>query len=686
MELLDSEVEVARNRILDGDNGACFIERERILAMNLEAAAALSVERRYAFFLGCLAEGLSCPVEDEDALVGRMVEGRGERFVGCPGGLNSVGHVTLDWPLLLSQGLTAVAASVAADTDEERLFAANALDCAAAVSRFAARWAAAAEAKAASVDAPRLQERFCRAAAALRQVPAGPARSFREALQSIWLVHLVTSCVIGARDFAFGRLDQYLLPYYRRDVEAGRLSRDEAVSLLAALFLKSNEITGTATHNYQQKPIPSLASKQYLIIGGSRPDGSGAENELSLLVLEAAERVKLPQPVITIRLASGSGAEFKSRVAKAVVALGSQLNIFNDAVVIPAMLKRGVSAFDYAMVGCCRLNIPGKMDWGSFETFHNVPAWLMETLSGGVDFPSFDALLAAFSARCADKLAASVEANSQSIARRFPGAFHFESLLLSDCVSRRCDYSNGGVRYRPQNHYLGGLATVVDSLAAIRKLVFEERRYALSEFLGIVADNFRAEPKLRLELLNDTPKFGNGDPAVDGLATTVGDMLLDALYSRPTPEGQPLLAGFYSLERHHGWGRDLPATPDGRLAGEPVSENQSPVYGADREGVTALLRSMVALPTRRTVMGGLNVKFGTPVRAETLESLIATYFAAGGIHLGFSFADRQTLEDAAAHPGRHRSLCVRMYGFSEYFVSLSPQEQTELIHRAEHSV
>ncbi|MFZ2654396.1 MAG: pyruvate formate lyase family protein, partial [Victivallales bacterium] len=326
-ELHEPEIDVARKRMLDGDNSACFIERERLIKKHLDEALLLPEEKRYTYFLRKLADGLSVPIEDEDVLLGRMGEGRmgeGELREPCPGGLNSVGHVTLDWAELLSKGLDGIAAEAMKNAKlsgkEEALgFAENAVECAVAIATFASRYATAAETKALHSKTPFLANRFSTAAAALREVPARPARSFHEALQSIWFVHLVSSCLIGARDFAFGRMDQYLFPYYKNDIESGVLDRKGTIALLVALFIKSNEITGTATWNHQPKPIPSNASKQYLIVGGSRMDGSGAENELSCLILDAAELVKMPEPVVTVRLAAGTAAAFKARVAQSVV-------------------------------------------------------------------------------------------------------------------------------------------------------------------------------------------------------------------------------------------------------------------------------------------------------------------------------------------------------------------------------
>jgi formate C-acetyltransferase len=199
-----------------------------------------------------------------------------------------------------------------------------------------------------------------------------------------------------------------------------------------------------------------------------------------------------------------------------------------------------------------------------------------------------------------------------------------------------------------------------------------------------VARNFEGHDDLREEIQKRIPKFGNDQETVDALARRVGEIILDALDAAPLPPDHLVIPGFYSLLHHHTFADHLPATPDGRRRGEPFSENQSPSYGTDTRGLTALLQSVARLPLDRTALGGLNVKFGGVIPAAKVRNILDTFFALGGLHIGFSFVDRQTLTEAREHPEQYRTLTVRMYGFSEYFVSLSPMEQQELIERTEH--
>ncbi len=222
---------------------------------------------------------------------------------------------------------------------------------------------------------------------------------------------------------------------------------------------------------------------------------------------------------------------------------------------------------------------------------------------------------------------------------------------------------------------------MADSLYAVKRLVYDEKRYSLGAFCAILADDYRGHEALRREVLQAFPKFGNDEDGVDSLAAEVAARVLSEFESIPAPDGQIKLVGFYSLDNHHAFGRDTSTTPDGRLQGEPVSENLSPVYGADRSGVTACLKSIMKLPLSRTVMGGLNLQFAGDVPEEKISSLVTTYFSGGGLHLGFTQVSKNDLKSAQVAPERYRALCVRMYGFSEYFTALSPTEQLELIDR-----
>lgn len=690
---LIAQLDALRERIFAGDNTHCFVERQQVLSELAPVLDTLPAATRHASILERLLERASTPIEPEDVLLGRMVEGPvppGQDVVyGLPG-FGSAGHLTPDWEALLHKGLRGLAADAAAtaarlDDDESREFATNVTRCCAAVCAFAERYADAAEAQAATASPPRAVE-LRRAAACLRAFPAGPAPSFAAALQGLWLVHLVLSCFIGARDFAFGRLDQLLLPLYRQDLADGSLTEDEALALVAHFLMKTKEITGTTTDNFRPKPIPSFASNQYVVLGGRAPDGTDASNELSVLFLDAARLVRMPQPELNIRLHRDTSPDLKRAVERALPACHAQVQFWNDDLIIPQLQALGfteAAAHGYALTACNRLNLPGAMDFRGGDAFHNMAQWLMTALDRTPAADSLDALLDAFAQIAAAALAASVVERAAWM-RGGEHSFHFESALLNDCVARGRDMSRGGLRHPAQFHFLGGVATVTNSLLAIEHLVFRRRRFSLREYRDIVASGFAGHEALRQEVISALPKYGNDDTAADGLAARVCEIGLDALQAAPNPDGHLLLPAIYSLHVHVAWGQQMGATPDGRLPGEPISENQSPVHGTDRAGVTALLRSVARLPLQRTPTGGLNLKLAfRPDPAAALQ-LVESYFALGGIHLGFTVVDRATLLAAQASPAEFRSLCVRVTGFSEFFIALSPEAQADVIARTEH--
>ena len=494
-----------RERILAGDNTHCFIERQEILAAVEPEAASLPEEERYAFVFERLLDGLSPSIGPDDVIVGRMMEGMWNRDAEMRRSspfCQSSGHTTLDWPVLLSKGLDCVAseAQTAADrnaTDEARRFARNVSRCCQAVGRFCARHATASRRMAAASSEPPRSHLF-QVADCLEHAPSGPSTDFFMAVQAMWMIQLITSCVVGARDFSYGRIDQYLLPLYRRGVADGTLTPDLARTILAHLFIKTKEITGTATDNYQVKPIPSFASNQYVTIGGRSPDGAVDVNELSYLVLEAACLAYVPQPGINVRIDPDYPLAFKQAVAAAMASCAPQINLWNDRSIL-ATLERFYPAverddrFDYAFTACNRVNFPGREVITHGERWHCMPSWLLLALNEGrgwqADAPrlegipplstiaSVEELLAHFATVARVKVNEAV--GGRQPLRQSSPPFSFESILLRDCVARSKDARDGGIRYQTQFHLFSGVATVADSLAAIRRLVFGERRYSL---------------------------------------------------------------------------------------------------------------------------------------------------------------------------------------------------------------
>ncbi len=672
-----------REKVLVSDNKACFIERETLLRDHAAATLALPEEERYLAEFELLLDGLSTPVDPDDGFAGRMVEARWphpEPFSRVPGGIGSEGHITLPMPEILSKGLSGIAAEVSAnaariDSAEARYFERQALGCIEAIRRFCGRYAEAAE-KAGKPEA----------AAALRVVPYRPAYDLCSALQSIWIMQFITSTVCGARDFAPGRIDQYLLPYFNAEPD-----RDRARELLAFFLIKFNEISGTATDNFDPKPVPCHSSKQYLVLGGRNAETEWQFNAVSELIVEAAESVKLPQPTLNFRIGTGMPETAWQLVGRAARTLDSQSNFFNDRLIVNKLLDSGIrpeDAWNYSFTACNRVDLPGTLYniMRRIDVFDNSFAWFREALFAAAKRGGspVETILAELRRIAEEKMLEDIRENRIEL---YCERFHFrlESLFLRSCVQSCRDIDRmGAEHYRWMHRMFSGVANMADSLAAVRKLVEEERRFTLPELVSLLEADFSGTEPLRAEIVNRFPRYGNGDPKTDSLAAAAADALIDAAEAAGRKTGFLMMTSLYSLTRHAAFGSEIGATPDGRRAGAQVSENQSPEHGADRESPTALLASVAALPLRRCICGGLNLKFGCRPAGENFAALIRSFFALGGLHIGFTVADRRTLEAARRNPGEFRTLLVRKTGFSEFFVALSPQEQQELIDRTEY--
>ncbi len=708
-------LEVLREQIFAGNNRYCFVEREQLLPKLTEAAQSVPPELRYSSVLAELLAQISTPVDPHDVILGRMVEGSSgmsdeevdatrwqdfchqEMLIGP-------GHLTLDWEALLAHGLNGIAQQARATaerlgTDEAKVLAENAAICAEAVEAFAKRYAAAARVTAEQQEG-RKRDALLRAAAALEVVPHGPAPDLFSALQGIWLINLITSCIIGGRDYAFGRMDQYLLPFYERDLAEARLDREQAIQLVAHFLMKCNEIPSTASHHYKDKLIPCAGTKQYLILGGSDVNGGDCSNELSHVILDAEARVALTQPVVIARLAESTNEDFLRHACDVTLRSQGLVQFMNDRMVIPGLLRRGVApedACDYTARGCSTIDLAART--GCHTEMFNLTPWLIDLLNGesldGVtlgEAQSVDEILNAMGGLLHKRMAKRLRDKSDypepywECSFRNDGGphFHFDALLMRDCVETGRLYCQGGSRYVLRIVDFGSLATIADSLMTIQRLVFDEKRFTLAELMTICMSDFAGHEALRQEILNKIPKFGNDDAEVDGIAEKLCSVVCDALDAVELPPKNVLLPAVFTLINHNKAGERLPATPDGRRAGEPLSENQSPTHGADRAGLTALFKSLGRLPFERMPSGGLNVKFACRMEPETLASLLRTYFAQAGAIVGFTFVNRSMLEDARRHPERYRSLMVRQTGFSEYFNAMPPHEQLELIERSEY--
>ena len=677
-------LERLREKILASDNRACFIERETLLRDHAEQTLALPEEERYLFEFELLLGRLSTPVDPDDRFAGRMAEARWpypEPFTRIPGGIGSEGHITLPMPEILAKGLDGIAAEVSAgaariDTPEARFFERNALGCIAAIRGFCNRYADAAEA----AGKPE-------AAAALRQVPCGPAYDLFSALQSVWIMQFITSTVCGARDFAPGRIDRYLLHFFRAEPDRGR-----ALELLAFFLVKFNEITGTATDNFEQKPIPCTSSKQYLTLGGRNAAGEWEFNALTALFVEAAELVRLPQPTLNFRIGPGMPEEAWQLAGRAAHGLDAQCNFFNDLLIVNKLLGSGIlpeDAWNYAFTACNRVDLPGRLYniMRRIDVFDNSFEYFREALFSAAEqdgTPPVETTLDELRRIAEERMLADIRENRVAVySERF--TFRFESLFFASCIqSCREICRMGAENYRWMHRMFSGIANMADSLAAVERLVVREKRLTFREFAELLEADFSGAEVLREEIVNRFPKYGNGEPGVDALAAAAADALIDAAESAGRKTGFLMMPSIYSLTLHARFGSTVGATPDGRHAGEPVSENQSPEHGADRESPTALFASVSRLPLRRCICGGLNLKLGCRPSADRFAAMLRSFFELGGLHIGFTVVNRRTLEAARRNPEEYRTLLIRKTGFSEFFTSLSPAEQQEIIDRTEY--
>lgn len=655
-----------RELVFAADNTACFIERERILNRLERELADDTAPDKHARILAVLLRNVSTPVLECDYFGGRVVEALPDEGMKAPNLLlMSKGHMSPDYPKLLRVGLDGVLEDVktsaaALNTPAAAQFAKNAEIVIGAVRDFTQNYAKEAE-RCGKTEM----------AKALSVVPCGPAYDFYSALQSIWIIHMIASCYVGSRDYAFGRFDEYMLPYYEQALADGH-TKAELTELLAGFFMKTNEICGRGAHNYKQKPVRSQSSKQYVNIGGPHP------NAFSHVVLNAAVMNKMAQPQITVLLCPEADPSFTDHVFSAMSELVEKLHVYNHDLVLNALLKKGIPSkvaqrFGYS--ACCSFDL----DCYTYrrEFFAPAPQTLARLLRER-NYDGIAPLLRDFTKEIQKSLQEYADSQQFGVPE-MRHMFVFDSLLMT-ASSLACEPPcDGNAPYSVLNLFFPGIATVGDSLMVLDKLVFTEKRYTYGDFVQILKDNFAGHEALRAEILA-MDRFGN-DTENDRYAALAANAYLEAVDGLRLKDNFIAIPGFYSLERDNVWREEVPATPDGRLDGTPFSENQSPTYGADKRGITALLNSLSKLPFHRTATGGLNLTFSHDMTPETLRALVLSYFGMGGLHVGISVVNKDTLRDAMRHPEKYKTLTVRMYGFSEYFVSLPEWQQVAILNR-----
>jgi len=579
----------------------------------------------------------------------------------------------------------------------------------AAVIRFAERHAELAERMAAAEAGAIRRAELLRIAANCRRVPAEAPADFWEALQAYWFVHLGVITELNTWDsFCPGRLDQHLDPFYQAGRRDGSLDDALARELLACFWVKFNnqpappKVGVTAAESGTYTDFCNINS------GGLTPDGSDAVNEVTYLVLDTIDEMRILQPSSNIQLSARNPDRFLKRAGEIIRKGWGQPSIFNADVVVEELLRQGKSLEDArcgGTSGCVEVGAFGKEAY-ILTGYFNLPKILEVTLGDGIDprtgkrigiesgdprrWTSYEDAFASFARQVKHFIDIKVRGNQvieRIYATRMPAPFL--SVLVDDCIDRARDYNDGGARYNTSYIMPVGPATTADSLAAIKRHVFERRDVAIQDLLDALRTNFEGREPLRQRLWNDTPRYGNDAAYADDILASVCDLLHAALDGRPNTRGGEYHVNYLSTTCHVYFGSVTGATPDGRKAYEPVSDGISPVQGTDRCGPTAVLRSATRFNHSRTGGTLLNQKFTPQVVAgeeglEQIAQLVRSYFRMGGHHIQFNVVTAATLREAQQQPEKYRDLIVRVAGYSDYFCDLSRPLQDEIIARTGH--
>jgi formate C-acetyltransferase len=542
-----------------------------------------------------------------------------------------------------------------------------------------------------------------------QHVPANAPRNFWEALQYYWFVHLGVTIELNTWDaFSPGRLDQHLLPFYQQGFNEGSLTRVSAQELLQCFWIKFNNQPAPPKVGVTAEESGTYTDFAQINLGGVRPDGSDGVNEVTYLLLDVIEEMRLLQPSTSIQVSKKNPDRFIKRAAEIIRTGFGQPSVFNADLIGQELMRMGKTILDArggGSSGCVEVGAFGKENY-NLTGYFNLPKVLEIALHNGIDprtgeqlgiangdprtFQSMEDLYDAFEKQVNYFVDVKVRGNNvieRLYARYMPCPFL--SLLVDDCIHNGKDYHDGGARYNTTYIQGVGLGTMTDALTSLRYHVFDQQKLSMGEFIDNLDTNYEGNDQLRQQLLNRTPKYGNDDDRADKVMQRIFEIYFNAVDGRKNTKGGEYHINLLPTTVHIYFGSVTGATPDGRLAGTPLSEGVSPVQGADHKGPTAVIRSVAKMDHVRTGGTLLNQKFTPQVlKSEDgmnkLVQLIRTYFLLDGHHIQFNVVDAATLHLAQQQPEQYRSLIVRVAGYSDYFCDLSKTLQDEIIARTEH--
>lgn len=534
-----------------------------------------------------------------------------------------------------------------------------------------------------------------------------PPETFHEAVQSLWFLFVLLHMESNASSFSPGRMDQYLYPYYQKDIESGKISMEDALDILECLWLKFNQIVYLRNQN-SAKYFAGFPIGFNIAIGGEDENGNDTYNELSLLCLQCQYDLGLPQPNLSVRLNRNSSHELMQKAIE-VVSKGSGMpQFFNDEAIVHALMELGIEkkdALNYAIVGCVELTTHGNnLGWSDAAMF-NLNKALELTLNhgkclltdeqigldlGGLDtYQTFEDLEKAFQQQIdyfIDKMMQCEVIVEKAHQDCLPTAFL--SSVIDDCLENGLDVTKGGAKYNLSGIQMIQIANLADSLAAMKQLVYDDQVIDAKELLAALQSDFKGYEIIQTMLLNKVPKYGNDVEWVDRLGAKWAEYFRSRMKDYTNYRGGPYHTGMYTVSAHVPMGENVGASPDGRNALTPLADGgMSPVYGRDLKGPTAVLKSVSRLNNTLTTNGGLlNMKF-LPEFFETkngmnkFENFLRAFVDLKVPHIQFNVVRREDLEDAQIRPQLHKSLTIRVAGYTAYFVELAHKLQDEIIER-----
>jgi pyruvate formate-lyase/glycerol dehydratase family glycyl radical enzyme len=546
-------------------------------------------------------------------------------------------------------------------------------------------------------------------AAICRKVPANKPETLHEMLQHYWFIHLGVVIELNPWDsFNPGRLDQHLFPLYQEELKNGAITKEEVYELLGCFWVKFNNHPSPPKMGVTAQESNTYTDFCLINLGGVKPDGTDAVNEMSYILLEVIKEMRILQPSSMVQISKKTPDQFIHKTLDIIRTGFGQPSCFNTDAIVQELLRQGKSLVDARNGGCS-----GCVETGAFGTecywltgYFNLPKVLELTLNNGndqrtnqqvglqtgyaADYKTFEDLLNAYRLQLNYLIDIKIRGNNiieKTFASYLP--VPFLSLLVEDCISNGKDYNCGGARYNT-NYIQGvGLGSITDMLTSVKYHIYDKKKYTWEEINKAMISDFVGYDQLQYDLIYDSPKYGNDDNYADKQAVEVFEMFYDAVNGRPTSRGGTHRINMLPTTSHVYFGSVLGATPDGRKASMPLSEGISPFQGVDRQGPTSVIKSASKIDHIRTGGTLLNQKFSPQFfededSYDNITALIRSYFSLDGHHIQFNVVNVETLKDAQKHPELYRDLIVRVAGYSDYFNDLGEDLQNEIIRRTEH--